>query len=44
VKIGCRRDLQIKSPAPPVKYAPTTCESGAYAFDACACGDYVMGS
>src|SRR6267378_524672 len=35
---------QIKSQAPPVKYAQTACESALSGFDAAQCGDYVMRS
>jgi hypothetical protein len=41
---GIGGNPQIKSQAPPVKYAKTACESALSGFDAAQCDDYLMHS
>jgi hypothetical protein len=43
-KIERVRELQLKTPSPPVKYAHFACESAAFGFDARQSDDYVMRS
>jgi hypothetical protein len=41
---GLKREPQIKTAAPPVKYAINACESACFGFDGGACDEYVKRS